>query len=363
MYLNKQMINLISKDLAKKVLMIGVYYKHHAPGGMAAIVQYYAKYIENLRYISSWRLTGKVGKLWYAIRSYFSVLFLLVFDKRIKILHIYTAADMSFYRKMKFVNLGKCFKKEVILHSHSSRFKDFYAESNRKDYIIKSLNKVDILMVVSSSWKTWFESIGVSAEKIIVLNNIVDYPQEKELAKEEKIRLLFLGELGPRKGVFDILKVLAENKEFYSDKIIFKIGGNLFEEKLKTFIADNGLSCFVQFEGWVSGDKKVELLNWADVFILPSFNEGLPIAVLEAMSYSCAIISTPVGGILEALHDYENGIVVRPGNHEEINNAIMYMVNNRNKVETFGAKSREIIVPFFPSSVITHLKDIYNKLL
>jgi glycosyltransferase involved in cell wall biosynthesis len=354
---------LISKDLAKKALMIGVYYKRHAPGGMAAIVQYYANYIEDLRYFSSWRLTGKVGKLWYAAWSYFSVLFLLVFDRRIKILHIHTAADMSFFRKVKFVNLGKYFKKKVILHPNSSRFKDFYKESNRKNYIIKSLNKVDILMVVSPSWKMWFESIGIPAEKIVVLNNIVDYSQEKEIIKEEKIRLLFLGEIGKRKGVFDILKVLAENKEFYSDKIIFKIGGNLFEDKLNAFIADNDLSDFVKFEGWVSGDKKVELLNWAEVFILPSFNEGLPIAVLEAMSYGCAIISTPVGGILEALHDYENGIVVHPGNHEEINNAITYMVNNRDKVEAFGAKSREIVIPFYPSSVLTHLKAIYNTLL
>jgi glycosyltransferase involved in cell wall biosynthesis len=358
------MINnyMISKELSKKVLMIGVYYKHHAPGGMAAIIQYYAKYIENLRYFSSWRLIGKVGKLWYAIWSYFSILFFLVFDRRVKILHIHTAADISFFRKVKFVNLGKCFKKKAILHVHASRFKDFYVESNRKDYIIKSLNKVDLLIVLSASWKIWFESIGVSAEKIVILNNIVDYPRKKEMAKGEKMRLLFLGEIGPRKGVFDILKVLAENRDFYRDKIIFKIGGNLLEEKLKKIITDNDLSCFVQFEGWVNSDKKVELLNWADVFILPSFNEGLPVAVLEAISYGCAIISTPVGGILEALHDYENGIVVQPGNHEEINNAIAYMVSNRNKVEVFGAKSKEIVVPFFPSSVITHLKDIYNSL-
>jgi glycosyltransferase involved in cell wall biosynthesis len=333
---------------------------------MAAIVQYYAKYIENLRYSSSWRLTGKVGKLWYAIQAYFSVLFLLVFDRRVNILHIHTAADMSFFRKMRFVNLGKCFKKKVILHCHASRFKDFYQECNnniRKKYIIKNFNKVDVLIVLSPSWKVWFESIGVPAEKIVVLNNITDYPNEKIMAREEKMHLLFLGLIGKRKGVFDILKALAENREFYKEKIIFKIGGNCLEEKLNAFITENDLSGFVKFEGWVSGDKKVELLNWADVFILPSFNEGLPIAVLEAMSYGCAIISTPVGGILEALHDYENGIVVHPGNHEEIHNAITYMVNNRDKVETFGAKSREIVVPYYPSSVLSHLKTIYNTLL
>ena len=79
-----------------------------------------------------------------------------------------------------------------------------------------------------------------------------------------------------------------------------KIGGNKNEEKLKKQIKDFNIQEIVTFEGWVSGNKKLELLNWADVFILPSFNEGLPISILEAMSYGMPIISTPVEASLKS---------------------------------------------------------------
>jgi glycosyltransferase involved in cell wall biosynthesis len=353
----------ISKDIAEKILMIGVYYKHHATGGIAAVVQYYNKYFDELRYVSTMRKGNKIGKFYDAVIAYFTVLFLLIFDKRIKILHIHTSADLSFYRKMLFVNLSKLFNKKIVIHIHASRFKDFYKKSKNKKCIIDTLNKADIVITLSKSWEKWFQSIGIPDEKIVVLNNIVDYPTEQNILKEEKVKLLFLGEIGERKGVFDVLQVLAENKSFYKNKIIFRIGGNKLEDELNAFIHDNGLSDFVKFEGWVSGDKKIELLNWADVFILPSFNEGLPIAVLEAMSYGCAIISTPVGGILEVLHDYKNGIVVTPGIHEEIHHAISYVINNPVKIHSFGVKSKEIVASFYPSSVLVNLKEIYNNLI
>ena len=90
------------------------------------------------------------------------------------------------------------------------------------------------------------------------------------------------------------------------------------EEIIKAFIQNNQISDIAVFEGWVTGDKKIEYLNWADIYILPSYNEGLPIAILEAMSYSHPIISTPVGGIPEVVKDHQNGILVEPGNLEQI---------------------------------------------
>jgi glycosyltransferase involved in cell wall biosynthesis len=343
--------------------MIGVYYKNNAPGGMAAVIQGYKRYFEILRYIPSYKLTNIVGKFWYAISAYSSVFFLLLFDRRIKILHIHTAQDNSFYRKMYFVKLAALFHKKIMIHVHGQRFKDFYEENAKKENIITNLNMADILVVLSKSWKQWFESIGISSEKIIILDNIIPYPVIKKVSAEKKLKLLFLGEIGIRKGVFDVLQVIANNNEFYKNKLIFKIGGNKEEEKLRNFIENNNLAEIVHFEGWVSADNKTHLLNWADVLILPSFNEGLPIAILEAMSYGCAIISTLVGGISEILHDYENGIVVHPGNLDEIHSAILYMIDNPEKISVFGMRSKEISHSFFPDSVIPKLKEIYMGLL
>lgn len=354
---------LIKSEISQRVLMIGVYYKHNAAGGMASVIQYYEKYFENLQYISSWIDKHPAIKIYYALKAYLIILFKLIFNHKIKIVHIHTAADRSFKRKSKFVSLAKAFNKKVILHIHGSRFKDFYDESANKKVIISNLQKADKLVVLSQSWKEWFFAIGINSENIIVLNNIVDYPKIKKVNRENKVKILFLGEVGERKGVFDIIETIAKNRESFKDEIILKIGGNKETDRLLQKIDEYDLSDFVKFEGWVSGEKKINLLNWADIFILPSFNEGLPIAILEAMSYGKAIISSPVGGIAEIVQFGINGILVEPGNQKEIFESINFFINNKNKIETFGNQSKKIVEPFYPKSVLRSLLAIYNNLL
>lgn len=354
---------IVHKDISHKVLMVGVYYKNNAPGGMASVIQYYELYMEGLRYFPSWRLMNVLGRLYYAIVAYILVLLNLIFDRRVKILHIHTAADASFWRKSQFVKLGKLFRKKMILHVHASRFKDFYGESAKKEKILSNLLQTDKLVVLSQSWRDWFISIGVPQKKIVVLNNITAYPKTSQQTKDLKLHFLFMGEIGERKGVFDIIRALANNKEYLKDKMILRIGGNRNEDKLISAINNAGLQDFVKFEGWVSGDKKVKLLNWADVYILPSFNEGLPIGILEAMSYNCAIISTPVGGISEVVTPNINGILVTPGNDKEIAQAIIDCVDNREQTTQYGKACAKVVEAYLPHNVLIHLLSIYKELL
>jgi len=343
--------------------MIGVFYKKNAAGGMASVIQYYEKYFHELQYIPSWRDKNPMVKIFYAIRAYILVTFKLIFKRGIAIVHIHTAADKSFIRKSIFVQLAKTFNKKVILHIHGSRFKDFYNESKNKKGILDILQKTNKVVVLSESWKEWFIKIGIDPQKIVVLNHLVDYPVIKEVNKENKVKILFMGEIGQRKGVFDIIEVLNQNKDFFKDHIVLKIGGNKETTKLIKLINEYNLSDFVEFEGWVSGDKKSDLLNWADIFVLPSFNEGLPIAILEAMSYGKAIISSPVGGIAEIVKNNKNGILVEPGNHKEIFNAISYFMTNNKKIEEYGKASIEMVKPYLPDSVMNSLLLLYKQIL
>lgn len=357
---------LISKSLSKKILMIGVYYKHNAPGGMAAVIQYYSKYIDHFQYIPSWKLMNIIGRTWYAVSALGNIVVKSLFKSNIKILHIHFAADGSFWRMEKFLRVGKFLNKKVIIHCHSSRFKDFYNEASesKKQWIIQTLQKSDILIVLSQSWKLWFQSIGIPEEKIVILHNITSYPIIKSdlKFKDEKIHLLFLGEIGKRKGIFDILHALAKDREFYNGKVELRIGGNRNEKFLIDTIHNNKLEDIVKFEGWVSGEKKINLLNWADVFIIPSFNEGLPISILEAMSYGCAIISTPVGGIPEVVNE-KNGILVQPGNLDSIRNAMNTFIEQPELCKSCGKESCNIIKTFLPCNVFKKLTEIYCQLL
>lgn len=351
----------IEKKICSQILMIGVDYKH-CLGGMASVVQYYEPHFEKLRYVATFRYANKGLRLFYFLYAVCKIIFLLLLDRRIKIVHIHTAADGSFVRASIIIFICSFFKKKVLLHCHASRFKDFYLESNRKEWIIRTIQKVERLIVLSESWKEWFISIGIDKSRIFVLNNITSYPQIKDFPTDGKMHLLFLGLLGKRKGIFDILKAIEKNKSFFRERLVFKIGGNTHEKELLEKIKEYGVGDFVFFEGWVSGEKKIDLLNWADVYILPSYNEGLPIGILEAMSYGCVVITTPVGGIPDVVKDGESGVLVPPGDVNAIGNAITEMldVENRRKIL---CNSRDVIKDYLPNKVINSLSELYKMII
>jgi glycosyltransferase involved in cell wall biosynthesis len=362
------MTEIIHKDISRRVVMTGVKYKDNHPGGISAVIQYWARYIDGIRYYPTFKEGSILSKVSIFAKSYTLLLFALLLDRRIKIVHVHTAAGTDFYRSTKIIELAKKFNKKVILHSHASKFKDYYYSNNEleKQKILTTLRKVDLLIVLSKSWAEWFEGIGVDKPKITILHNITDYPHKTHDEKSDPInrpvRFLFMGEIGERKGVFDIIKALANHRDEFLGKVQLRIGGNKKESELHKAITDGNLDNMVKFEGWVSGDKKIELLNWADVYILPSFNEGLPISILEAMSYGMPIISTPVGGIPEVV-DKTNGILVTPGNDSEIYESIKYYVENRQMISLHGNASTRRAETYLPDFVLDHLKHIYESLL
>lgn len=353
---------LIQRQISKQILFLGVSMK--TKGGMTAVLVSYKKYIEDMQFIPTWKLGNKFVKLWYAIQAIIRIWFVCTFNKNIKIVHIHGAANASFYRCKIFINLAKKLGKKVILHEHAADFVEFYNNSEDKDGISDTINKCDKLIVLSESWKNFFISIGIPANKICVLNNIVSPPDVKSVELvDDRLHLLYMGEISNRKGAFDLLNAIVAEKEYFKDKIYLRMGGNEVDGNIKGFIKDNGLEDFVSYEGWISGDKKIDCLNWEDVYILPSYNEGLPIAILEAMSYSHPVISTPVGGIPEIISNYKNGILVTPGNYTEITNAIKYYIENKKEIKLQGENGYKVVKDFFPDKVFNDLTNIYKTLL
>ena len=353
----------INKDLSSQILFLGVSMK--TKGGMTAVLVSYDKYIENMRFVPTWKLGNKLVKFWYALQALVRTWLLLTFDKRIKIVHIHGAANASFDRCKLFIRLAKKCGKKVILHEHAADFVEYYQRAEDKQGITDTLRMCDALIVLSQSWKEYFASIGMDESRIHVLNNIVSPPvllPEKH-TKDGKLHLMYMGEISKRKGGFDLLKAVADNKEYFKDKLLLRMGGNEVDGDIKAYIHEHGLADFVSYEGWIAGQKKIDCLNWEDVYILPSYNEGLPIAILEAMAYSHPVISTPVGGIPEVIKTGENGILVKPGDTKAIADAIKYYIENREEIKMQGDKARKIVQFFSPNRVFRDLIELYKLFL
>lgn len=351
----------IHKDLSNKVLFLGV--SKHTKGGMTAVLVSYDKYIEGMRFIPTWKLGNKLVKSCYALQAIIRMTLQCLCDKRIEIVHIHGAANASFDRCKIFIKLAKRFHKKVILHEHAADFREYYDQAVDKKGIVDTIRQCDLLIVLSQSWKEYFVSIGVPEEKIKVLNNPVSPPEVLPRQKDDKLHLLYMGEISKRKGGFDLLKAVSDHRQELEGKLLLRMGGNEVDGDIKAYIHGHQLENIVSYEGWIAGRKKVECLNWEDVYILPSYNEGLPIAILEAMSYSHPVISTPVGGIPEIIKDGVDGMLVTPGDTEAIYHAIQWYIDHKEDIAVEGKQSYRMVKPFLPESVFSDLSTIYKDLL
>lgn len=362
--MNKQ-FNKIPLTISNSILTIGPDYRNHR-GGIGAVLEVYSKYFENFKFLATYNVGSVLFKSFYFF--YFLLLFFsrLVFDPSIRIVHIHGASRGSFARKfICFLFAKYVFKKKIIYHIHGAEYHLFYNESNRfvKRLVSNLIDNSDTIVCLSNAWKDFFKA-NFNPKRIVIVANVIDNPCiTSENEEIDTVKFLFLGQIGKRKGIFDLLQVIIANREKYKGKVKIVIGGNGEIDRLHKTILEQGLTELVEFKGWVSNEEKIKCLQEANIYVLPSYNEGLPISVLEAMSYGKAIISSNVGGISEIVIPEKNGILVEPGNLDEIGKAIDYFIENPHKINTFGDESKKIAIKHLPYSVMPELTAIYTQLL
>lgn len=306
-------------------------------GGIAAVVNgYRGSQLEKdyqIIYIESYKDGGKIEKLLKAVFGYFHFAKVLITD-RPDLIHIHSSFGPSFYRKLPFIYMASWAGIPIVNHIHGADFDSFYrnAGDRKKELIRKVYGKCSVLIALSAEWKERLSNV-VDAGKIRIIEN---YSIINEQAYEEKNlricnnRVLFLGELGKRKGCFDIPKVVEKVTTLVPDVkfVLCGAGSAADEDCIKKMIEEKNITENVEFPGWVRGTEKDRVLREADVFFLPSYNEGMPMSVLDAMGYGLPVVSTNVGGIPKIVHSGENGMCCNPGDINTMASAITELLTN-----------------------------------
>lgn len=353
------------RNLYDEVLFIGPGYKNHR-GGIGAVLEEYSIQIVPFHFLSSYNYKNKFGLVLHFISFLFKYVKLLCTNKRIKIVHIHTSSYGSFFRKSIVVLIGRVFRKKTIMHIHGSEFQVFYKRAGLLRFYIRGILRLnDLVICLSPQWFSFFSTF-ISSKRLRILNNPVSIQLQTTFKRMEAcgaVRFLFLGKIGHRKGIFDVLKAVAQLPVEIRSQIKFMIGGNGEVEKLDSVVKQYGLSDAIHYVGWVNGDRKNALLVNTDVYVLTSYNEGLPVSILEAMSYGLPIISTPIGGIPEIVKDGQNGFLVTPGDIDQISNALSRFISAPELIQTMGNLSKEFVKPFLSENVFPELYSLYATLL
>ena len=355
----------LPSGIASRILTIGPDYNDHR-GGIGAVIEIYNKYFEEFKFIPSYRAGNPLLRLYIFIISIFRVCSKLITDKKIRIVHIHGASFGSFYRKyLIFIIVKFIFRKKVIYHIHGGGFKEFYEKSYFfSRYLIRNfIEKSDSVICLSVSWFEFYRQ-NFKTKNLVILSNIINYPfKAARNSADTRITFLFLGLIGKDKGIFDLLNVIGKNKDKYDSRIKLLIGGNGEVKRLNNLIIKYQLGETVEFMGWVSKEAKVSAFNNSDIYILPSYNEGMPVSILEAMSYGLAIISSNVGGIPEIVKNKVNGVLIEPGNLEQIERSIDFFIDNPSFVKEYGTISEKLVQKYLPDSVFGQLQEIYRNVL
>lgn len=286
-----------------------------------------------------------------------------VIKKDFDIAHIHMSYKGSFFRKWIVVKISKTFNRKIVLHLHGSEFEVFYNSSSKivKNMIKSIFEDSDRVIVLGEKWEHIIRSISKNA-KIEIFNNAVEIPKEKVTWCNNEINILFLGVLIKRKGVYDLIesiRILKNNGTIDNKKLNFIIGGAGSEEKqINELINKYKLHECVEMKGWVSGQLKKELIKKAQLFILPSYNEGLPMAILETMSYGMPVISTDVGSISEVVKNNYTGFLIKPGEKENMASLITEIIGDQFEWEKMSQNCKNEIFTKFNENV--YFKDIEN---
>lgn len=206
----------------------------------------------------------------------------------------------------------------------------------------------------------------VDAEKVVRVSNGVTMSELQgttdAVEKSDRKVILFLGRLAHRKGFFDLIHALASLRRQGHDVELWA-GGDGDLDHAMAVAREHNVADAVRILGWIGEEEKSDALRRAWVFCLPSYAEGLPMALLEAMGAGVPVVTTRVGGIPEAVDDGCEGYLIKPGDREELQKALASVLDDQELRRQMGVAARlRVETTFSLRSTVQVLEGVYEEL-
>lgn len=218
-----------------------------------------------------------------------------------------------------------------------------------------------MVIALSDEWKQKFDDT-FGLHNCVVLENGIDRERLLPAVSEPyqfRKSFLALGRLGKNKGTYDLVDAVEIARKNIPDLICY-LAGDGEVDKFRSIVQERGLQKNIVVVGWVDFEKKLEILSKTATVVLPSYHEGLPMAILEGMACGKAIISTTVGAIPEVVTE-KNGILIEPGDITALATALVEFCNNAERLRSISQNNiRKIDEEFSMSKMHERLQHYYE---
>ena len=285
------------------------------------------------------------------------------------VVHIHMPGGSGLVKALLFLFIIR--KHRVVTVSHLHFWPDSLCPYNIKSIegiMINAIARSDAVITVSKEMHNYLCLHLPENKTLKFMPNCVrmdNIPQKStSVTNNHIIKLLFLSNVERRKGIFELIQAFAHSKSRNKARLVV-IGGDSGTGELNS-VRDLAVTLKIaeqcHFLGPVYGAEKFRILADSDIYLLPSYAEGQPIAIIEAMAAGLPIIATRVGGIPDLLKERENGFLVEPGDIPALSKAIDELVDDASLRKTMGVKSRQLSRQFDAEPYVKNLICLYENI-
>lgn len=248
---------------------------------------------------------------------------------RLDLVHINLSSYGSTYRKLVVARLARLLGVPYVLHLHGADYRKFWTD--KRPWLSRRIRRMFAhagrVVVLGRVWNDFIAGMVPEArDEIVILPNATARPTVPHRGGGQDAHILFLGRLGERKGVPQLGEALAQMLAIPNWRAT--IAGDGEVEATRRRVAELGLEGRVSLPGWQNADRVAELIADADILVLPSFEENLPISVIEGMASGLAVVATPVGAVEDIVTEGETGLLVPPGDVDALTGAMSRLVTD-----------------------------------
>ena len=260
--------------------------------------------------------------------------------------HVNMAERLSIVRKGAVIVLSRALGIPVVLHLHAAELHHTYP---RLPGPLQAMTRwvfslpASCMVLGTAAQRFVVDELRVPSSRVeIVFNGVPAPTAARRMVKENAVRrLLFVGNLSERKGVTDLLKALSSpGFEDLPLELVLAGDGDISGYQAKANAL--GLEKKVRFTGWVGQGEVAELMAQADVLVLPSYDEGLPLVILEALGNGVAVVCTPVGEIPSVLQHDVTACFVEPGDVNGLAAALQRLLRRPELIKTLEENGKAL---------------------
>ena len=317
---------------------------------------------ENVVYFETFKIKNKsiLSPIFYGFNLLQFFFKLFFFKPDVTVINV--SLKKGFFSKNRYLALIKYFsdaKKITFIHGWDVESENLLTE-NKGKYLLKNS---DSLIVLAKEFKTKLINCGYKNE-IFITTTKVDEALLREFDRNRNRSLvktfLFVSRIEKYKGIYEAIELFAELKKDNRDSRLLIVGDGSELNNLKAYV-DNNHYKDVFFFGRLSGNQLAQKYYESDLLLFPSYSEGVPAVILEAMSFGLIIATTPVGGIVD-FFDENMGVILDKDNPVSNVANIKRIMNDENKINTISDYNFNYSrTHFISSKVAGSLEDFFNK--